>query len=253
MPGAGSAQAEAISAGRHEMLTDTLRKQIKSLAERGLKRPRIGADASVRSPPPPGRGRLLRLPGRRASCPSTTSWAITRNCATSSSATNRAPRTPPTATPEPPARSACASATSGPGATNLVTGIGNAMLDSVPMVAITGNVVSVAPGQGRLPGDRHHRHHAAVHQAQLPGPRPQRDPARRGRGVPHRRDRPPGPRPHRHDQGRPDGRLCTAEHPDTLDLPGFKPNFEGHPARSSSRPRRSPGRSGPSSWPATAS
>ncbi|RZJ88138.1 MAG: acetolactate synthase large subunit, partial [Brevundimonas sp.] len=31
-------------------------------------------------------------------------------------------------------------ATSGPGATNLVTGIANAMMDSVPLVCITGNV-----------------------------------------------------------------------------------------------------------------
>lgn len=38
-------------------------------------------------------------------------------------------------------------ATSGPGATNLVTGIANAMMDSVPMVAITGNVSSWAIGK----------------------------------------------------------------------------------------------------------
>jgi acetolactate synthase-1/2/3 large subunit len=37
-------------------------------------------------------------------------------------------------------------ATSGPGATNLVTGIATAMMDSVPMVAITGNVNSWAIG-----------------------------------------------------------------------------------------------------------
>src|ERR1700726_2044729 len=39
-----------------------------------------------------------------------------------------------------------AMATSGPGATNLVTGIATAMLDSVPMVCITGNVSSKVLG-----------------------------------------------------------------------------------------------------------
>lgn len=38
-------------------------------------------------------------------------------------------------------------ATSGPGATNLVTGIANAMMDSIPMVAITGNVNSWSIGK----------------------------------------------------------------------------------------------------------
>ena len=38
-------------------------------------------------------------------------------------------------------------ATSGPGATNLVTGIANAYLDSVPMVAITGNVAVSSLGK----------------------------------------------------------------------------------------------------------
>jgi acetolactate synthase I/II/III large subunit len=37
--------------------------------------------------------------------------------------------------------------TSGPGATNLVTGIGTALLDSVPMVAITGNVPAALIGK----------------------------------------------------------------------------------------------------------
>ena len=59
-------------------------------------------------------------------------------------------------------------ATSGPGATNLVTGIATAMLDSVPMVCITGQVSLEGHRERRVPGDGHHRRHAADHEAQLP-------------------------------------------------------------------------------------
>ena len=38
-------------------------------------------------------------------------------------------------------------ATSGPGATNLVTGIATAYMDSIPMVAITGNVTKQLLGK----------------------------------------------------------------------------------------------------------
>ena len=58
-------------------------------------------------------------------------------------------------------------ATSGPGATNLTTGIATAMLDSIPTVFITGQVSVEGRRHRRLPGDRRHRHHPADHEAQL--------------------------------------------------------------------------------------
>ena len=77
-------------------------------------------------------------PAARTSRPTTRS--TTRASATSSAATSRGPATRPRATRRRPARSASRSAPPGPGATNLVTAIADAMLDSVPTVFLTGQV-----------------------------------------------------------------------------------------------------------------
>ena len=61
-------------------------------------------------------------------------------------------------------------ATSGPGATYLVTGIATAYMDCVPVVAITGNVANGSAGPRFSFQEVEHRgHHDADHQAQLPG------------------------------------------------------------------------------------
>lgn len=56
--------------------------------------------------------------------------------------------------------------TSGPGATNAVTGLTDALLDSIPVICLTGKVATHLVGTDAL-GMRHHRHHPALHQAQL--------------------------------------------------------------------------------------
>ena len=111
------------------------------------------------------------------SCRRTTRCWTPRGCATSWSATSRAPDTRPPATRRPPARSGSAWRPPAPGATNLVTPIADAHMDSVPIVAITGQVASKRDRHRRLPGGRHPRHHDAGHQAQLPGHRRRRHPA----------------------------------------------------------------------------
>ena len=93
--------------------------------------------------------------------------------------------------------------TSGPGATNLVTGIGTALARLRADGRDHRERAQRPDRQGRVPGDRHQRHHAADDQAQLPGPRRQRPAARRRRGVPHRPLRATRAGPHRHHQGRP--------------------------------------------------
>ena len=67
--------------------------------------------------------------------------------------------------------------------------------------------------QRRVPGMRHRRHHAAVHQAQLSGEGRRRSAARAARGVLRRRQRAAGAGGGRHPEGHPvrQGRLLQAQ------------------------------------------
>ena len=73
--------------------------------------------------------------------------------------------------------------TSGPGATNTVTGLLTALMDSVPDDRAHRPDHLADAGQGRLPGGRRHRHHLPGGEALLPGEEPERHPARHARGV----------------------------------------------------------------------
>ena len=93
--------------------------------------------------------------------------------------------------------------TSGPGATNAVTPLQDALMDSIPLVCISGQVPTSADRFRCLPGMRHNRHHAALHQAQLAGQGRQRSRPRHPRGLPHRPVRPSRPGSGRRAEGRP--------------------------------------------------
>ena len=121
--------------------------------------PATGAQSLVRSLEEVGCDVVFGIPGG-AILPAYDPLMTPRGSGTSWSATSRARATPPPATRRPPARSGVCMATSGPGATNLVTPIADAHMDSVPIVAITGQVGRSAHRHRRLPGSRHLRHHA---------------------------------------------------------------------------------------------
>jgi len=122
--------------------------------------------------------------------------------------------------------------TSGPGATNLITGIGTALLDSIPMVAITGNVAAALLGKDAfqeidingitLPMTKHN--YLVRNADDLPRVFAEAfHIARTGR---------PGPV---HIDITKDAlqQETSAEHPTDAEvvagLPGFRPNMDGHP------------------------
>ncbi len=96
----------------------------------------------------------------------------------------------------------CVLVTSGPGATNAVTGLTDALMDSIPIVCITGQVPTHLIGNDAFqecdtvgitrPCTKHNY---LVKNVERPG-------ARAARGVPHRRERPAGPGGGRHPEGR---------------------------------------------------
>jgi acetolactate synthase-1/2/3 large subunit len=226
-PGAGSERAAAIEAGRREMLTDNLRNQIKSLAERGLTRPRIGADAVCEALLRQGvevffgypGGVVLPLYDVLGDYPELRHVLVRHEQGGAHAADGYARAT---------GKVGVCLGTSGPGATNLVTGIGSAQLDSVPIVAITGNVVGSLLGKDAfqeiditgitLPCTKHN--YLVRESNDIPRVFAEAfHIARTGR---------PGPV---HVDLTKDALMgvCTAAHSETVDLPGFKPTFEGHP------------------------
>ena len=96
-------------------------------------------------------------------------------------------------------------ASSGPGATNLITAIADAKLDSIPLVAITGQVPRAMLGTDAFQEVDTFGLISARHEAQLPRALGARPAPRRALGVQPRRLGPAGPGADRHPEGRADG------------------------------------------------
>ncbi len=115
--------------------------------------------------------------------------------------------------------------TSGPGATNAVTGLVDALMDSIPVVCLTGQVPTHLIGNDAFQEADTTGITRPGHQAQLPGQAPRGPGARGARGVlrrPLRPPRPGGDRPaegHRHRQG-----AVYARRPRAIPATGRGPN-----------------------------
>ena len=138
---------------------------------------------------------------------------------------------PPKAMRARPARSACVLVTSGPGATNAVTGLTDALMDSIPLVCITGQVPTHLIGSDAFQecdtvGITRHctKHNYLVKDVNDLLARP-------ARGVLHRAHRPARPGGRRHPQGRPvrQGRLHRS--PPTSQHKSYHPQLKGDAAR----------------------
>ena len=118
----------------------------------------------------------------------------------------------PRAMPARPARPACVLVTSGPGATNAVTGIDRRADGFHPAGRHHRPGADPPDRLGRLPGVRHGRHHPPLHQAQLPGEAIEDLPRILHEAFHIATHRPPRPGRDRHPEGRPvrHGRLCAA-------------------------------------------
>ena len=92
-------------------------------------------------------------------------------------------------------------ATSGPGATNLVTPIADAIMDSVPTVFITGQVRTDLIGTDGFQEADVNGITMPIVKHSLHGPGPALHPRLRPCGLPHRLDRAPGPGADRHPAG----------------------------------------------------